>query len=372
MTKGRRSTRATIAAAAVVLALVSGLVGGLVGASWVNRDVSTTSEFGGQLPSVSDPTAEAPEGSVQWAAERVLPSVVKIDINTPTATGSGSGVILTDDGVILTNNHVIAGSDGSVDVSFNDGSVAQGRVIAGDAMFDIAVVQVEGRSNLTPIEIGSSDNLKVGQPVVAIGSPLGLSATVTTGIVSALNRPVFAAGDNEEETSVIDAIQTDAAINPGNSGGALVNLNGELVGINTAIATLGTGPGARPGSIGLGFSIPIDQAQRVAQELLETGTVRKSALGVMVNLGDPQRGALVTEVLPGSAAEAAGIPEGALIVGFDGRTITSATALIAAVRSKVPGTVVEIEWVQPGADTSVVGRGQLQRTQVELLEDLQR
>ncbi|MBD8506096.1 trypsin-like peptidase domain-containing protein [Hoyosella sp. G463] len=348
---------------ALVIALASGLVGGLVGAGIAGREGSSaqTAPFGGQLPSVADPAEEAPRGSVQWAAERVLPSVVKIDVDTVSASGSGSGVILSSDGVILTNNHVVAGSDGTVDVAFNDGSVAPGRVIAGDAQFDIAVVQVEGRTDLTPVEIGSSGALNVGQPVVAIGSPLGLSATVTTGIVSALNRPVYAGGETAEETSVIDAIQTDAAINPGNSGGALVNLNGELVGVNTAIATLGRAGMGQGGSIGLGFSIPIDQAKRVADELLATGEVRKATLGVLVDMRDPERGALVTEIVPDGAAEQAGIPPGAVVVGLDDRPITTATALIAAVRSQVPGDVVEISWIPPDG-------GALQRAQVELRE----
>ncbi|WP_278314219.1 S1C family serine protease [Lolliginicoccus levis] len=357
-----RSRGSWIIVGALVLALASGIFGGLVGAGIAGRDGGSaqTTQFGGQLPSVADPEEEAPLGSVQWAAERVLPSVVKIDVDTAASSGSGSGVILSSDGVILTNNHVVVGSDGTVEVAFNDGSVAPGRVIAGDAQFDIAVVQVEGRTDLTPVEIGSSGALNVGQPVVAIGSPLGLSSTVTTGIVSALNRPVYAGGETAEETSVIDAIQTDAAINPGNSGGALVNLNGELVGINTAIATLGRAGGGQ-GSIGLGFSIPIDQAKRVADELLSTGAVRKATLGVLVDMRDPERGALVTEIVPDGAAEQAGIPPGAVVVGLDDRPIATATALIAAVRSQVPGDVVEISWIPPGG-------GALQRAQVELRE----
>ncbi|AEF42004.1 S1C family serine protease [Hoyosella subflava] len=348
-----RRGKSGLLAGALILALLSGGVGGVVGGYVASRDSGGSSAL--SAPAVGQGASAAPEGSVQWAAERIIPSVVMIDVRTERAQGSGSGVILTSDGLIVTNNHVIAPSGGTVEVSFYDGTTATGRVIAGDPNTDVAVVQVEGRTDLTPATLGSSSDLRVGQDVVAVGSPLGLDGTVTSGIVSALHRPVSATGEGGDQYTVIDAIQTDAAINPGNSGGALVNMDGEIVGINTAIATLGAMPGVNPGSIGLGFSIPIDQARRIADELATTGRAETASLGVFVDMRDPERGALVTEVISGSAAQDAGIPEGAIITRLDDRIITSAAGLIAAVRAQVPGQTVAITWTDgPGGEERAV------------------
>ncbi|MCW4352071.1 trypsin-like peptidase domain-containing protein [Hoyosella sp. YIM 151337] len=354
----RGTSRTGFIAGALVLALLSAGIGGAVGGYVASQDSNSAP------PAVSAPVSSgggeaAPEGSVQWAAERIIPSVVMIDVRTQRASGSGSGVILSSDGLILTNNHVVAPSDGTVEVSFYDGTTATGRVVAGDVSTDIAVVQVEGRTDLVPATIGSSSDLRVGQDVVAVGSPLGLDGTVTSGIVSALHRPVSATGETGQDGTtsytVIDAIQTDAAINPGNSGGALVNMNGELVGINTAIATLGSMPGLNPGSIGLGFSIPIDQARRIAEQLASTGQATTARLGVLLDTRDPVRGALVTEVIGGAAADAAGIPEGAIITRLDDRIITGAAGLIAAVRAQAPGDTVTITWTDsPGGEERTV------------------
>lgn len=347
--------RSGLVVGAVVLALLSGGIGGAVGGYVASRDSGTTDSVVSAPVNGGGPAEEAPEGSVQAAAERIIPSVVMIEVRTARAQGSGSGVILSSDGLILTNNHVVAPSDGTVEVAFHDGSTATGRVMASDVNYDIAVVQVEGRDDLQPATIGSSSGLRVGQDVVAVGSPLGLDGTVTSGIVSALNRPVSATGETRDQYTVIDAIQTDAAINPGNSGGALVNMNGELVGINTAIATLGAMPGVNPGSIGLGFAIPIDQARRIAEELASEGRATTAQLGVEVDPGDPERGALVVRVIEGGAAAAANIPEGAVITRLDDRVITSAAGLIAAVRAQVPGDRVTITWTdRPGGEERTV------------------
>ena len=213
-------------------------------------------------------------------------------------------------------------------MTFSDGRTAEFTVVGTDPTTDIAVVRVQGVSGLTPISLGSSANLRVGQPVMAVGSPLGLEGTVTTGIVSALNRPVSTTGETGNQNTVLDAIQTDAAINPGNSGGALVNMSGQLVGVNSAIATLGgESPDAQSGSIGLGFAIPVDQAKRIADELISSGTASHASLGVQVTNDKGTPGAKVVEVVPNGAAAAAGLPSGVVVTKVDDRTVNSADAL---------------------------------------------
>lgn len=349
---GRKPGRAALVAGAVALALVSGGVGGAIGA-WAVQDSS-----GPVVNSLDIPPAEtniianAPEGSVQAVADKVVPSVVRIEVLGRTGAGEGSGVILSSDGLVLTNNHVVAGAGpGSrLTVYFSDGSTAPASVVGADAVSDIAVIRAEGRTDLTPIELGSSENLDVGQEVVAVGSPLGLQSTVTAGIVSALNRPVSASGDSGNQNSVIDAIQTDAAINPGNSGGALVDMEGRLVGINTAIATAG----GQAGSIGLGFAIPVEQARRIAQELIDTGRATHAIIGVQVPSRDDAYGARVVEVVPDGPAARAGIPQGALITRVNERVVTDGDSLIAAIRSMPPGETAQITYVTPDGNETTV------------------
>jgi putative serine protease PepD len=240
-------------------------------------------------------------------------------------------------------------------VTFSDGRTAEFTVVGADPTTDIAVVRVQGVSGLTPISLGSSANLRVGQPVMAVGSPLGLEGTVTTGIVSSLNRPVSTTGETGNQNTVLDAIQTDAAINPGNSGGALVNMSGQLVGVNSAIATLGgDSPDAQSGSIGLGFAIPVDQAKRIADELISSGTAAHASLGVQVTNDKGTPGAKVVEVVPNGAAAAAGMPGGVVVTKVDDRTVNSADALVAAVRSKAPGDKVTLTYKDPSGDTRKV------------------
>ena len=240
-------------------------------------------------------------------------------------------------------------------VTFADGNTTSFTVVGTDPSSDIAVVKADKASGLTPITVGSSGNLRVGQDVVAIGSPLGLEGTVTTGIVSALNRPVAAGGDAQNQNTVLDAIQTDAAINPGNSGGALVNMNGELVGINSAIATLGGDTGqSQSGSIGLGFAIPIDQAKRIADELIQNGTASHASLGVQVGNDATVDGAKIVDVTSGGAAAAAGLPSGVVVTKVDDRVIGSADALVAAVRSKAPGDQVALTYLDPSGKPQTV------------------
>jgi putative serine protease PepD len=240
-------------------------------------------------------------------------------------------------------------------VTFSDGRTSTFTVVGADPTSDIAVVRVQGVSGLTPMAMGSSSGLRVGQPVLAIGSPLGLAGTVTTGIVSALNRPVSTTGESGNQNTVLDAIQTDAAINPGNSGGALVNMNAQLVGINSAIATLGADSGdAQSGSIGLGFAIPVDQAKRIADELISTGKATHASLGVQVTTDKSVPGAKVMEIVGNGAAANAGVPKGVVVTKVDDRTISSADALVAAVRSKAPGDKVALTFQDPGGGTRTV------------------
>lgn len=347
--------KAALIVGAVVLALVAGAVGGVVGAQVIDDDSSSSAHngpLGGDPTSDSQGQVQAPAGSVQEVAANVLPSVVSIIVRSGNAEGGGSGVVLSADGVIMTNNHVVseAGSAraSQVLVIFSDGSRAPARLLGADPVSDIAVIKVE-KTGLKPMNVGTSKNLAVGQDVIAIGAPLGLEGTVTTGIISALNRPVSTSRESGT-TSVIDAIQTDAAINPGNSGGALVNARGALIGVNTAIATLGASAEQQGGSIGLGFAIPIDQAIRVARELEQTGKATQAGLGVSVraNTEVDQPGAYISDVTAGGPAAKAGIPQGAVVTKVDDRTIATGDALVAAVRSHAPGDTVTITYVAGG------------------------
>jgi putative serine protease PepD len=372
----KRSRAGVLTAGAIAVAVVSAGVGGGVALMAKPDRPAATSSATGAAPSV--PAASLPAGSVEQVAAKVVPSVVKLEVDLGRQSEEGSGIILSSDGLILTNNHVVAAAQGGpgapplplspdappgaapagaqTKVTFADGSTTPFTVVGTDPSSDIAVVRAQGASNLTPITVGSSANLRVGQDVVAIGSPLGLEGTVTTGIISALNRPVAAGGDAKNQNTVLDAIQTDAAINPGNSGGALVNMNGELIGVNSAIATLGSdaGPEAQSGSIGLGFAIPIDQAKRIADELIKNGSAAHASLGVQVGNDATTDGARIVEVTQGGAAAAAGLPSGVVVTKVDDRVINSADALVAAVRSKAPGDKVTLTFVDPSGKSQTV------------------
>lgn len=394
----RRSRAAALTAGALAIAAVSAGMGGVVAtmAAPDGRMVTTITSAAPNGRSV--PAANAPIGSVEQVAATVVPSVVKLETKMGRQSEEGSGIVLSADGLILTNSHVVSaakapksaapgdpgqgGAPGLPDrpgtpgqggpgglpgipglpagavttmVTFADGRTAPFTVIGTDPATDIAVVRAEGVSGLTPITLGSSADLRVGQDVVAVGSPLGLEGTVTTGIVSALNRPVAAGGDANNQNTVLDAIQTDAAINPGNSGGALVNMAGELVGVNSAIATLGgDSPDAQSGSIGLGFAIPVDQAKRVADELVSSGTASHASLGVQVSNDVTTYGAKIVEVVKGGAAANAGLPSGVVVTKVDDRVIGSANALVAAVRSRAPGEKLTLTYLDPGGASKTV------------------
>jgi putative serine protease PepD len=260
--------------------MVSAGIGGIVALSVPHTLVGMVAPAPAPAAAATEPAANTPAGSIEQVATKVVPSVVQLETDLGDEVAEGSGIILTADGLIMTNNHVVspAGDAGPATpggprttVTFADGRSAPFAVVGTDPTSDIAVVRAQGISGLTPITLGTSTNLRVGQQVVAVGSPLGLASTVTSGIISALHRKVSPGGEPTTQTTPFEAIQTDAPMNPGNSGGALVNMSGQLIGVNSAMATLAASAGSPTGSIGLGFAIPVDQAKRVADALIATG-----------------------------------------------------------------------------------------------------
>jgi len=270
--------------------------------------------------------------------------------------GSGSGFIISADGFILTNNHVVEGAEaGSLTVSFDDGTSAKAQVLGTDPLTDTAVIKADGVSDLTPATIGKSANLGVGEGVVAIGSPFGLDATVTSGIVSALDRPVNVGSDDQGNSTTYPAIQTDAAINPGNSGGPLVDMTGAVIGINSSIRTAASqSAGGQSGSIGLGFAIPIDEVMPIVDQMAAGETPTHARLGIQV--GDAETGeaagAVVREVTSGSAADKAGLESGSVITKVDDHRVTGADSLVATIRSYRPGDSVSVTWTSGGQEQS--------------------
>ena len=359
----KRVGRKGLAASVVVASLLVGGAAGVVGAAaWTSTHGNpvASSPIVTQSGSSAVPAA-ADSDSIVKVAHNVLPSVVKINVSGSSESGSGSGIILSADGKILTNNHVasLAGKGGQITIDFNDGSHAPAKVLGTDPLTDTAVVQAEGVSGLTPATIGHSSSLQVGQSVVAIGSPFGLDATVTSGIVSALNRPVDVGQVSAGNVTVYPAIQTDAAINPGNSGGPLVNLAGEVVGIDSAIqtATDTTNSQGEPGSIGLGFAIPIDAVLPIVQEMIKGETPTHARLGISVdNATSGQQvtdGAKVAKVDAGSAGASAGLKAGDVITKVDDHLISSSDSLIAIVRAYRPGDSVTLTYTRGGSTHTV-------------------
>jgi putative serine protease PepD len=287
---------------------------------------------------------------VEAVAATVLPSVVALEVTAGGGSGSGSGVVIDASGLILTNDHVVtlggqAPADrAEVTASFHDGQEVRATVVGTDPLTDTALIRVEGVENLQPITIGKSDDLDVGEQVVAIGSPFGLDATVTSGIVSALDRPVEVARDASGGSVAYPAIQTDAAINPGNSGGPLVNMDGQLVGINASIRTAGSMSGAASGSIGLGFAIPVDEVLPILEQIRNGETPTHARLGIEIS--DDEQGARIEKIEGGSAASDAGLREGDVITAIDDRAIDGSESLIATVRSYRPGDTVEVTYLR--------------------------
>jgi putative serine protease PepD len=352
----------------VVSTLLAGVVGAGI-AAVVSRENESTPPA--QQPIVrigavdsTTPDVGRPVGSVAVVAARILPSVVSIQVKVGNGGDTGSGLVISKAGYILTNNHVVAAVDngGKLTVQFPDQRPVPAEVVGRDSVSDLAVVRVHGVENLKPALLGRSSALAVGDQVIAVGSPLGLAGTVTSGIISALDRPVEAGDVTGGTDDVIDAIQTDAAINPGNSGGPLVDSRGQVIGINSAIATLSGGQlfgGGQGGSIGLGFAIPIDQAKRIAKQLIEQGYSTHAIIGVHLDptfhgfgarIGDPTGGESVT---PGGPADRAGLHDGDVIVAVGGDTVATPEELIIDIRKRVPGQHVSLTYERDGSRHTV-------------------
>ncbi len=349
------------------IALVCGLLGGAIGGYAVQRwdDLAQNSgsvDSASQAQEIANediatPPLGADNASIAAVADKLLPSTVQIVATSGAATdgATGSGFVLDAEGHFVTNNHVIesAAEDGEIRVVDHRGNSYEATVVGRSPVYDLAVLEVAETTGLAPAALGKSRALRVGEGVVAIGSPLGLSSTVTAGIVSALNRPVTT-GDAGNQSSYINAVQTDAAINPGNSGGPLVNLRGQVVGVNSAIATTGAGQG-EAGNIGVGFAIPVEQVRTTARQILKTGEARYPVIGAKVRTGGTpeEAGALIDEVVPGTPAESAGIEPGDLITSIEGQRILDGIELIVAIRTHLPGETVQMVVLRDGKERDV-------------------
>jgi len=347
---GRRRRRVVgMAALAVAGCLVAGTAGGALGAELAEDDSALATRSAG---STSATPVSVVDGTVQGAAAAIVPSTVVISVSSNQGEGTGSGVVMNTDGSILTNAHVVGGLAGAtIEVRFSDGRTVPAEVVGIDESSDLAVIDVDDVDGLQPATFADSDALVIGQAVVAVGAPLGLSGTVTQGIVSAVDRPVRT-GKSADASTVLDAVQTDASINPGNSGGPLVNLTGEVVGINTAIASVGA-TGGQAGSIGVGFAIPSNDATDIAAQLLEDGTAEHASLGISASEAPSGTGALVQRVENGSAAAASGLRQGDLITALDDRAVVDLDSLLAAVRDHGPGDEVTLAVTRDGSEETL-------------------
>lgn len=342
------------------VALVAGVAGGVIGSAIDGPGAPT---------SVSAGAAGASSCNVTAVANEVLPSVVTIAVtgtapDGQAASATGSGEVIRSNGYILTNNHVIAlaAQGGSITVLFDNGRQSTATIVGRDALTDLAVIRVAGHPSLAPVELGSMSSVKVGEPVVALGAPLGLSSTVTSGIVSALDRNIVVPGETNSPSALLaGAIQTDAAINPGNSGGVLANCSGRMIGIPSAGATVPTSSGeSSPGNIGLGFAIPVDLAKLVSDELIASGHATHAAFGVVAqpvrpngSVNGPVEGLLITEVVSGGAAASAGLRAGDVITSIAGQRATDTTQLMAINLTRRPGDRVQIGYERDGRHATV-------------------
>jgi putative serine protease PepD len=348
--------------AVAALALVVGILGGLAGGAIQDELSSSRGTVDGGLTGVRTQTAaplEADNGSVPAVAQALLPSTVQIvaEYDGEDGGATGSGFVLDREGHVVTNNHVVASAaedDGEIIVIDHSGERHDATVVGRSGVYDLAVLSIEDAEGLEPAALGASRVLHVGDPVVAFGAPLGLSQTVTSGIVSALNRPVTTSGQSDDDSSYINAVQTDAAINPGNSGGPLVNLAGEVVGVNSAIATTG-GATRESGNIGVGFAIPIEQVRTTVDQILRTGEAEYPVIGAQVRTGgqSDSEGATITEVMPDTPAERAGLRKDDVIVAVGDQPVNDGIALIVAIRTHRPGETVTMSVVRDGEEQVV-------------------
>ncbi|MEV8597151.1 trypsin-like peptidase domain-containing protein [Streptomyces sp. NPDC052012] len=361
----RRKRRARVLVGALlVFAVVCGLVGGLVGA-YLERNGGVGAV---ELPQAGKEDAGREPGSVAGIAAQALPSVVTLHVSGGGEAGTGTGFVLDTRGHILTNDHVVepAGDGGEITVTFHSGDTAEATVIGRDSGYDLAVVKVKGVRGLAPLPLGNSDNVQVGDPVVAIGAPFDLAGTVTSGIISAKERPITAGGEEGDgsDVSYVDALQTDAPINPGNSGGPLLDAKARVIGINSAIRSAGSGAdtdGGQAGSIGLGFAIPINQGKRVAEELINTGKATHPVIGITLDMEYTGDGARVgtkgsdggPPVSTGGPGDKAGIKAGDVITKVDGRPIHSGEELIVKTRAHRPGDRLELTLERDGKERTV-------------------
>jgi putative serine protease PepD len=345
-----------------VLALLLGIGGGAIAGALVAGDDDNGVSGSGGVLRVERRTAaplDADNTSIAAVSAKVLPSTVQIvaEYDGKPQGATGSGFVFDKQGHVITNNHVVAeaaGDDGPIDVIDHDGRHMKATVVGRSSVYDVAVLRVKGAESLPPIAIGSADQMHVGETVVAFGSPLGLSATVTSGIISAVNRPVTTSGDGGD-SSYINAVQTDAAINPGNSGGPLVNLQGQVIGVNSAIASLGSSVSSdEGGNIGVGFAIPIEQVETTTDQILRTGEAQYPVIGANVRGTEELTGARVESITSGSPASRTDLKVGDLIVKVDGKPVTGSIDVVVAVRAHVPGEKVTLTVRRGGKDVDIV------------------
>jgi putative serine protease PepD len=356
-TRPKRGLATLLAAAS--LSAVIGAGAGIGSYAYVAGDQGVVGGFTSPISVTNVPAANTPvlDGTISAAAAKIAPSVVTITVESGQGGDIGTGVVLDTDGHILTNNHVVeaAARQGTIRVTFSDGTTSDASLVGTSASNDLAVVKVAKTSGLTPATFATSGSVKIGQSVVAAGAPLGLSQTITSGIVSNTARPVRSGSDNN---AVYLAVQTDTAINPGNSGGPLVNLNGAVVGINSSIASTGSSAGgSQSGNIGIGFAIPADVATRVAGDLIRSGTSTNAAMGVTVGGSDSAvstaTGVALQSVVSGGAAADAGLQAGDVVTRVNSFATTSADGLIAATRFYAPGTKVDVTFTRGGNTQTV-------------------